>query len=392
MPRARITLPEQVEYLSILDEHARLDAALDPRLSPHELQTLYRAMVLSRRFDERMIMLSRQGRIGNYPPFRGQEAASLGPAFAMQPEDWLAPSFRELPALLYRGWPMYRLMLGWWGGHEHGAQPPVGVNILPLCGPVAGQCLHAAGIAWGCKLKGRGVVVCFIGDGGTSEGDFHEAMNVAGAFRLPLVMVVQNNRWAISTPLARQTASATLVQKAVAYGFGGIQADGNDLLAMVSASREALDHARAGRGPMLIEALTYRLGPHSTSDNPKKYRNQEEVDLWEKREPLLRFRAFLESKGVVADATHALIQAEVDAEINEAVEAAERYQADPCEPFDHCFADRPDHLERQLAEFRRYLAAMGTPTVEPETRPAPAPVRREALEVRPLTPQPSIHR
>lgn len=355
VPRARMALAEPIEHLSILDEHGCVDSALDPRLPPHELQRLYRAMLLGRRFDERMIMLSRQGRIGNYPPYHGQEAACLGPAWAVRRDDWLIPSFRELAALIHHGWPMHRLILGWWGGHEIGAQPPEGVNALPLCGPVAGQCLHAAGIAWGNRLAGRdNVVVCFIGDGGTSEGDFHEAMNVAGVFKLPLIMVVQNNHWAISMPRSRQTAAKTFAQKAVGYGLPSILADGNDALAMIVATREAVARARAGDGPTLIEATTYRLGPHSTSDDPRKYRDSAEVEPWLKREPLIRLRAYLEARGVLSDASHKLIEAEIDAEIASEIEKAERYAPDETEPFRHCFADMPDHLQTQLREFEAY--------------------------------------
>lgn len=360
VPRARIALAEEVEYLSILDEQANVDVALDPRLPPHELQRLYRTLLLGRRFDERMIMLSRQGRIGNYPPYRGQEAASLGPAWVLRRDDWIVPSFRELIALIHHGWPMHRLILGWWGGHEIGAQPPEGVNALPLCGPVAGQCLHAAGLAWGSKLAGRdAVAVCFIGDGGTSEGDFHEAMNVAGVFRLPLIMIVQNNHWAISTPRSRQTASATFVQKAVGYGVPAVQVDGNDILAMIVATRAAVDRARAGGGATLIEAVTYRLGPHSTSDDPKKYRNPAEVEPWEKREPLIRFRKYMEARGLLTDATQALIEAEIDAQIVAEIALAEQYRPVETEPFDHCFAEMPDHLVRQRAEFEHYLRVRG---------------------------------
>lgn len=387
MPRARIVLSGEIEHLSILDEHGHIDAELDPHLAPHELQRLYRALRLSRKFDDRMIKLSRQGRIGNYPPYYGQEAAALGPAWVIDRSDWIAPSFRELPALIDHGWPMHRLILGWWGGHEIGAQPAEGVNALPLCGPVAGQCLHAAGIAWGCKLDGRGrVVVCFIGDGGTSEGDFHEAMNIAGVFKLPLVMVVQNNQWAISMPRSRQTASQTIAQKALAYGMEGMQADGNDILAMIVASREAVQRAREGGGPTLIEALTYRLGPHSTSDDPKKYRDPAEVEPWENREPLLRFQKYLETRGVLVDGAQALIEAEIEEEIAAEVRIAEAYRTDETSPFHHCFADMPDYLRAQLREFEAYWRvrsgeppAPEHPAATPE-RPQPRPLPRKATD------------
>ncbi len=382
MPRSTIRLTHYVEHLSILDPEGVVDKVLDPRLSPEQLRALYRAMVLARRWDDRMITLSRQGRIGTYPPTRGQEAASLGPAFVMGKDDWLVPSFREMPAMLYLGWPMDRLILGWWGGHEYGAQPPEGLNILPLCGPVATQCPYAAGIAMGNKLKGGGsVVVAFVGDGGTSEGDFHEAMNVAGVFRLPLVMIVQNNQWAISTPRSSQTASQTIAQKAVAYGFNGIQVDGNDLFAMIVASREAVERARSGGGPTLIEAITYRLGEHSTSDSSKKYRTAEEVKTWEQRDPLLRFTRYLEQRRILSESIKGLVEEDVHQEISAAIHRAEAYVPDPSDPFHHCFATLPNHLAAQLQEFQAYLRLLPD-GAGPEKTPPPvqAPGRPQALE------------
>mgnify|MGYP002622960237 CR=1 FL=1 len=382
MPRARFNPPERVEHLSILDEYGHVDAALDPRLPASELMRLYRHLILARRWDERMVLLNRQGRIGNYPPFRGQEAASIGPAYVLDPRDWLIPSFRELSALVWHGWPMEKLILGWWGGHEYGASPPEGVNALPLCGPVAGQCLHAAGLAWGCKLRGDGsVVVCFVGDGGTSEGDFYESLNIAGVFRLPLIMVVQNNQWAISMPRSRQTASATLAQKALAFGFDGLQTDGNDILSMVVATREAVDAARAGTGPTLIEALTYRMGPHSTSDDPRKYRDEAEVKMWQRRDPILRFEMYLSDRGLLNDDVKSRVTAEADERIAEAIARADAYQANPLEPFDHCFATRSADLERQRAELEAFLAATGRLPAAPPPPPAPSTPRQVDLSV-----------
>lgn len=352
VPRSRITPLPSLERLAILHESGVIDDALDPHFSHDELRDLFRALLLGRIWDERMITLSRQGRIATYPPTRGQEAASIGPAFAMDPGDWLVPSFREMPALLMRGWPMKKLILGWWGGHEYGASPPDNVNILPICGPVATQLLHAAGVAWGLKLSGSNdAVVAFVGDGGTSEGDFHETMNIAGVFRLPLVTVVQNNQWAISLRRDMQTASETIAQKALAYGFGGVQVDGNDALAMVVATREALQRARNGGGPTLIEAVTYRLGEHSTSDNSMKYRAREEIDAWAARDPLLRMAAFLRERGIMTDAMHAQWEAEIHEKITAAVADAESYEPNPAEPFEHCFATMPPDLIAQRSAF-----------------------------------------
>ena len=360
MPRGKIELSHHVESLSILDQDGKVDAELEPKLDSQELKKLFRAMLRARRYDERMLKLQRQGRIGTYGPALGQEAASLGPTYVIGKNDWFVPSFREPAAMLYRGWPMEKLIL-WWGGNEFGATPPEGINDLPICVPVASQCLYGAGVAWGCKLrKEREVAIAFVGDGGTSEGDFHEAMNVAGAFTLPLVMVIQNNQWAISLPRAKQSASTTLAQKAIAYGFNGIQADGNDILAMIVATKEAVDRARTGGGPTLIEAVTYRLGVHTTADDPKKYRTDAEVEEWKCRDPLARFWTYCKKKYVLDEKARDAMEEEVAVEITQAIERAEAFEPDIMEPFHHCFATMPDHLQAQMAEFQEYVEGSST--------------------------------
>jgi len=359
VPRTRIELKNRVETLSILDAEGNVDRALEPKLDGQDLRRLYAGMLRARRYDERMLNLQRQGRIGTYGPALGQEAASMGPAYVLSKNDWFIPSFREPAGMLQRGWPMHKLIL-WWGGNEYGSVVPDGMRDLPICVPVSTQCVYAAGLAWGCKLKGDGTVaLTFTGDGGTSEGDFHEAMNCAGAFGLPLIMVIQNNQWAISLPRAKQSASDTIAQKAIAYGFDGIQVDGNDILAMVVATGEAVERARKGGGPMLIEAVTYRLGVHTTADDPKKYRTDEEVECWKARDPLIRFWKYLQKKGVLDEKGRELLEEEIAKEITAAVEQAERYEPDPTEPFRHCFATVPPHLETQFAEFQAYLESIG---------------------------------
>ncbi|MEK6644544.1 MAG: pyruvate dehydrogenase (acetyl-transferring) E1 component subunit alpha [Planctomycetota bacterium] len=359
MPRAKIELRNYIESLSILDADGNVDTALEPKLDPQDLRRVFAAMLRARRYDERMLKLQRQGRIGTYGPALGQEAASLGPAFVITKNDWLIPSFREPAAMLHRGWPMHKLML-WWGGNEFGSVVPDGVNDLPICVPVSSQCLYGAGVAWGCKLKNDGsVAVAYTGDGGTSEGDFHEAMNVAGAFRLPLIMIIQNNQWAISLPRAKQSASDTIAQKAIAYGFNGIQADGNDILAMIAATQEAVDRARKGDGPTLIEAVTYRLGVHTTADDPKKYRTDEEVECWRAKDPLIRFWTYLLAKKVMDEKARELLEEEINNEITAAVERTEAYEPDVLEPFRHSFATMPPHLEEQMMQFQAYLESIG---------------------------------
>lgn len=373
MPRHRIDLPHKLEYLSVLDAEGNVDSDLEPKLSDDQLLTLYRAMLRSRLFDERMIRLQRQGRIGTYGPGIGQEAAMMGPAFWLTRDDWLVPSFREGAAMFHRGWPMETIIL-WWAGYEEGAVAPEGVNDLPIQVPVASQTQTASGIAYACKLKNDGaVVLCYVGDGGTSEGDFHEAMNFSAVFQLPIVYVVQNNHWAISLPRSKQTRSPTIVQKAIAYGIDGIQVDGNDILATLVAGGEAIETARSGGGPTLIEEVTYRLGVHTTADDPKKYRRDEEVACWLNKDPLLRFAAYLQKKGVLSEAGRKTVEDELNAEILAAVERAEKLFAfDPRDMFKYTFAEMTADLQDQLAEFEQYLEAgrQRTPAVQAARQPA----------------------
>jgi len=231
MPRTTVEPRYPIEHLSVLDSDGNLDEALDPALAADDLRRLYRAMVLGRRLDERMVRLQRQGRIGTFAPIKGQEAAQMGSVFALRPTDWMVPSFRETAAMIWRGWSIEKMLL-LYSGHLEGGQPGPEQHDLPVCIPVATQLPHAVGLAYAIQYRGDdAVVMAYCGDGATSEGDFHEALNFAGVWSVPIVFVVQNNQWAISVPLKKQTHSATLAQKALAYGFPGIQVDGNDVLA-----------------------------------------------------------------------------------------------------------------------------------------------------------------
>src|SRR5881396_3312985 len=301
MPRTILEPRSHVEYLSILDSDGNLDAALEPRLSPAELKSLYRAMLLGRRFDERMVRLQRQGRIGTFAPIKGQEASQLGSVFTLRATDWMVPSFRETAAMIWRGWPLEKILL-FFAGYVEGGQPAPDQHDLPITIPVGTQLPHAVGLAYAAQYKGDdAVVMVYFGDGATSEGDFHEALNFAGVWHVPVVFVCQNNQWAISVPLKKQTHSKTIAQKALGYGLPGIQVDGNDVLAVYAAAREAVERARAGEGPTLIESVTYRLGVHTTADDPTKYRTQEEVTAWEQKDPLTRFRAYLEKRNLLEE-------------------------------------------------------------------------------------------
>jgi pyruvate dehydrogenase E1 component alpha subunit len=366
VPREPLTIPCRVESLSVLNADGVLDAALEPRLPESDLLRLYRTMLASRRLDERCLHLQRQGRMGTYGPSKGQEAASLGVAYALEADDWLVPTFRETAGLLWRGWAMHTWMQ-YWGGFEAGNEVPPNVNDLPVCVPIASQCQYGMGIAWGCKLRGeQRVCATFCGDGGTSEGDFHEALNLAGVFNLPLVMVVQNNQWAISIPRCCQTASQSIAQKAVAYGFDALQVDGNDILAMVVAAREAVEKARTGGGPTLIEAVTYRLAMHTTADDPKKYRRDEEVKEWEPRDPLIRYKAYLQKKGLLSEKVERVIDEEIAAELEREVQAYESYRFDPTDFLKQQLAEMTPELRAQYAELKRYLESRQPPTATPQ--------------------------
>jgi pyruvate dehydrogenase E1 component alpha subunit len=353
MPRTRVEPRFQVDYLSILDSDGTLDNALDPHIPSAELARMYRAMLLARRLDERMVRLQRQGRIGTFAPLKGQEAAQIGSVASLTPRDWMVPSFRETAAMLWRGWPIEKL-LSFFAGCVEGGQPRPGQRDLPITIPVGTQLPHAVGLAYAAQYKDDdAVVLAYFGDGATSEGDFHEAMNFAAVFQTPVVFVCQNNQWAISVPRARQTHAATLAQKALAYDMPGIQVDGNDILAVHVAATEAVERARSGGGPTLIECVTYRLEVHTTADDPTRYREEDEVRAWERKDPLTRLVPYLERRGIAA----AGLETEVETEIAAAVERFEAMPPpDPVTIFDHVYAERPPHLDDQRTELIARLA------------------------------------
>jgi pyruvate dehydrogenase E1 component alpha subunit len=372
MPRTLIEPQSPIERLSILDSEGNLDTALEPKLAADDLKRLYRAMVLGRRLDERMLKLQRQGRIGTFAPIKGQEAAQTGSVFTLRPADWLVPSFRETGAMLWRGWPIEKL-LSLYAGRLEGSSPGPEQRDLPVTIPVATQLPHAVGLAYGIQYRGEdAVVMTYFGDGATSEGDFHEACNFAGVWHVPVVFVCQNNQWAISVPLKKQTNSRTIAQKAIAYGFPGIQVDGNDVLAVYAASREAVDRAQAGEGPTLIECVTYRLGVHTTADDPTKYRTDEEVKAWEQKDPLTRFRAYLEKKSLLEPG----LEEQVDEEIARGVERFEAMPpADPLGMFEHAYAEPPAHLVAERAELAARLATPAGDGAPPAAEPDSTPMR-----------------
>lgn len=360
MPRHPVELSSPVETLSVLDEDGNLDRDLEPEVAEEILLRLHWFMVLGRRFDERMLNLQRQGRIGTFAPIKGQEAAQLGAVAALSPRDWMVPSFRETAAQLWRGTPMESVLL-YFGGYDEGGRIPDGQNDLPVAIPVGSQLLHAVGLAWAARYRRtHQVAMTFFGDGATSEGDFHEALNFAAVYQAPVVFVCQNNQWAISVPLSKQTRAKTLAQKAVAYEMPGIQVDGNDVLAVYAAAREAVDRARSGGGPTLIECVTYRMTMHTTADDPTRYRTEEEVAQWARRDPITRFEKYLVANGLLSEDTIARIQSDAEAAIRQAVEQYERLTqelGDPVQMFDHMFETLPPTLTEQRQELIRDLEA-----------------------------------
>jgi pyruvate dehydrogenase E1 component alpha subunit len=315
------------------------------------LLSLYRDMVLTRAFDLKAVSLQRTGRLGTYAVSLGQEAVSVGIAGAMRAEDVLLPSYRENGALLWRGMSMEDILL-FWGGDERGNRSAGQAHDFPYCVPVGSQAPHAAGVAYAFKLrKEPRVAVCLFGDGATSKGDVWEAMNFAGVHKLPVVFVANNNQWAISVPLRLQTASETLAQKAIAAGFSGEQVDGNDVIAVRAAAELAIDHARTGRGPVFIEAVTYRLSDHTTADDAARYRPPEEVQARWKEEPIARLRAYLVSRKAWGKTDEEQLAAECQQRVEAAVE---RYLAiGPRAPetmFDHLYAQLPRAYAAQRQE------------------------------------------
>ncbi len=362
MPRKKISLSEKIEFLSILNAKGVVDQKLEPAMPGQLLLDLYRAMVLGRRFDERLLALQRQGRIGTFPPISGQEASQLGAVATLKESDWMVPSFRETAAEVWRGRSLESVIIGNNGFSEAATVDPPGTT-LPVSVPVGSQMLHAVGIGWAARYRGEDtVVLTFFGDGATSEGDFHEAMNFAGVFQAPVVFLCQNNQWAISIPRHKQTRSKTIAQKAVAYGMPGIQVDGNDILAVYSAVSEAVERARTGQGPTLVECVTYRIQMHTTADDPRRYRADEELEGWKAKDPITRFETYLLRKKLLTKKKIAATAEEVLAQIQAAVDNAEAQMKDlgaPLDMFDHAYAEVPVYLASQREELIAELAAAG---------------------------------
>jgi pyruvate dehydrogenase E1 component alpha subunit len=352
MPRKTIET-FKVEFLQIMDENIKVDKKLLPKINNKELLNMYKTMVLSRIFDEKLFTLQRSGRIGTVAQSKGQEAAQIGAVACLNKNDWVIPSFRELSAALYRGLPLKNVLL-YSGGYELGSIVEGKQTDLPTAIPVGSQLVHAVGIAWGMKLKKKKTVsLVFFGDGATSEGEVHEALNFAGVYQVPCVFICQNNQYAISTPVSKQTRANTLAQKAIAYGMEGIMVDGNDIFAVYSAVKEAVKKARLGKGPTFIECLTYRLSDHTTSDDASRYRKQSEVNKEDKKDPIVRLKKYLLKQKIWSEKQNQELQDEVKGQIEIAVEEYEKTPPPSVEDiFSFTFQDLNPHLQEQLDDVK----------------------------------------
>src|SRR3954468_11707726 len=325
-------------------------------LSTDDLLELHRWLVLLRTYDERSVVYHRQGRIGTYAIFWNHEAMQAGSVFALEREDWIFPSYRESAIGLLRGMPA-STVLSWWRGHPAGWWSPLDWNVASICVPIATHVPHAAGLAWGKKLRGEATcAITYFGDGATSEGAFHEGANFAAVMRASLVLFCNNNQWAISTPLSAQTAAETLADKAAGYGMPGVRVDGGDVLAVYEATREAVERARAGEGPTLIEAVTYRAAPHATADDPSAYIDLDRVEEERQNECLGRYEAYLRRLGLLSDEAGEAVRAEATQLMRDGITAAEAEPpADPALVFLHAYVDPPASLATDLAELKRIL-------------------------------------
>lgn len=345
------------EVHSVLGLDGRADPASDPRLDVALVVRIYEAMLRTRLLDDRMLALQRQGRVSFHVGCRGEEASIIASAAALRDHDWIFPCYRELGALLWRGFPLQRYVDNMYGNVDdqvQGRQMPDHVTgkrwaYASVSSPIGTQIMHAVGFAWAAKLRREDLCAAvYFGDGATSTPDFHTAMNFAGVFKTPNVFLCRNNRWAISVPSDKQTASPSFAGKALAYGLKGVRCDGNDALAVYRTVREAVERAQRGEGATLIELMTYRLGGHSTSDDPKAYRTNEEVESFGKGDPLLRLRRYLELLGAWSDKEELRFTQRLEAEVKQCVEAAEKKEPPAiASMFDDVYAEQPWHLREQ---------------------------------------------
>ncbi|WP_231189484.1 pyruvate dehydrogenase (acetyl-transferring) E1 component subunit alpha [Haladaptatus sp. DYF46] len=343
---------QERDVVKVLEEDGSIvDKSAISGLSDEFLREMYTKMKLVHRYDKRAISLQRQGRIGTYPPLQGHEATQVASVLALDDGDQLFPSYRENGAIITQSDNIEKNLLLWMG-HEIGNAFSKNSNVFPIANPIATQIPHATGYAWASKLNGdKAATLCHFGDGATSEGDFHEALNFAGVFDIPVIFLCNNNQWAISTPRVRQTKSRTLSQKAQAYGLEGVRVDGMDPLAVYSVVRDAVKKAKHPEKkelrPTLIESVLYRLGAHSTSDDPSVYRDEKQTKQWNQKEPIRRFELFLLKTGRLTTEGVETIESKIDQKIENAIENAESFESDPEEMFKYVYETLPQRIDQQ---------------------------------------------
>jgi len=348
--------PREDKILRIIDNDGEvINKELMPDLDDEILIKSYKSMLFARTVDQMAVSYQRQGRMYTYPPILGQEAIQIAAGLIIREDDWLAPAFREMAIMLAKGVTPKEIFL-YYMGNEQGSKFSKANHVLPICVPIGSQLLHATGIGYSIKYQQKDeVVFTYVGDGGTSEGDFSEALNFAGVWKVPVIFTIQNNQYAISVSVKNQTKSVNLAVKSLAFGLPGIKVDGNDFFAMYVAYREAFEYARAGNGAVLIEALTYRKGAHTTSDDPTKYRTKEEEMEWDKTDPLVRLKKYMDKNGIWVENEEALIE-EYKLEVDKQFTEAENFTPYPLEDiFQYMYVDMPEVLKRQKTDYEQFL-------------------------------------
>lgn len=360
-----------VQRLEILSPDGKADEKLVPKVSNDDLLKMYRLMFQIRAFDERAILLQRSGRLGTYPMITGQEATQCVPPLCLNPSDWVVPTYRGGGVYFARGMQM-RYALLYWAGDDRGTHFPEGSNDMIFSIPVGTHLTQVMGLAWGEKIKKTGgVAVAYCGDGTSSKGDLHEALTFAGQFKLPLIVIIENNQWAISVPRSRQSASETLAQKAWGYGAAGLQVDGNDALAVYSGMSQAVARARNGEGPTLLECETYRMSHHTTADDANRYRQTDEVASWAKKDPIIRLRKYLEAKKLWSAAKEKALGEATTAWIDGEVKAYEEFpEPNPLNMFADNYAHAPWALVEQRAQLEALLEKKGGPEIMTQLPPS----------------------
>lgn len=348
--------PREGKRLQILNEDGQINSDLPklPMLTNKQALHAFKIMVITREADDWAVSLNRQGRMPTYPPVKGQEANSIGSLMAVKNEDWFVQAFRELGGLLIRGVPLTQHYLYFLGNEMGSFYEPEKYHVLPISVPISSQLPHAVGLAYAEQYKGTdNITIVFNGDGGTSVGDFHESLNFAGVWNAPVIFYVQNNQYAISVPRHHQTASTTIAEKAFGYGFEGVQVDGNDVFAVYAATKLAANHARKGNGPTLIEGFTYRLGAHTTADDPTRYREDQEVADWIKKDPLIRLEKYVLNNKLITEQQIVTLKKEAKKQAHAAFEEADNFQKESLDnTFRYTFKNIPPILEEQLEQRR----------------------------------------